>query len=526
MIVKKIGVGKRRKTSKRDYIKALVKYVFGRTAGAVADKVSHSGSRNFISEKLDAQLNEMLAVVDGAPRSSEPVSHWIVSWQAGETPTAAQLEEAVDIFIEEFGLKKHLVLYACHQNTRNIHLHLIINRIDTKTYRSIKVNGGFDIEAGHRAIARIEQQQGWILSPRARYTIHQQTGDAMRSSRVPKKPADESGRPSEKETVAGDFGSAESQARAVVEVLIDNSDVSSWADWHRRLTESGIRYEQSGSGAVFFVDTIAVKASAVHRKASLLQRERLWGAYQSASDFGFSPVLHPVSRTVVKPEPGITEQWQTTEKKLRELAEREAYARLDAQQKLELQQMRERQDAQRRQLQARSWVKRGLELRALKSILAYELATERARLESKQRAERRALKAEMARFGGGVMSGTGTGTRAIATVDICGFYPLAEAGSSEVWYRDVWGRLAFVDVGERIYIYTNDRAAILAMLQLGMEKWGAVEVFGDDDFKQRCAEMACENGIVLTNPELQAYFTPAAGGMWEDDACEEGGMNF
>jgi len=522
VIVKKIGVGKRRKTTKRDYVKSLINYVFGRTARAAADKVGYSGARNFISGTIEAQINEMLAVVDGAPRSSEPVSHWILSWQAGETPTAAQLEEAVDVFLDEFGLQKHLVLYACHQNTGNLHLHLVLNRIDPQNYRATKVNGGFDIEAGHRAIARIEQKQGWASSARARYAIDTR-GVALRAFGTQNKTVDEkTGRLSEKrvevETVAGDFGSAESRAKAVVAVLIDSPAVDGWTDWHCRLAESGIRYEKSGSGAVFFVGAVAIKASAVHRKASLLNRERQWGVYQSASDCGISPGLQPVSRTVIKPVPDDAAHWRMAEKKRRELAERAARTQLEVQQKYQRQQLQERQDAQRREIQARSWIKRGLELRALQSLMAYEQAAERAHFASTQRAEWQALATEMLRFGGGVMAGKGTGTTA---ADIRGFYPLAETGSSEVWYRDVWGRLAFVDVGERIYIYTNDPAAILGMLQLAIAKWGAVEVFGSDDFKRCCAEVARANGIALANPELQSYFTTTAqpGGEEEDYPC-------
>ncbi len=103
----------------------------------------------------------MADLADVARRCPQPVQLWIVSWRQGEQPTAAQANRAVGLFLAEMGLSEHQCIYALHRNTDNYHLHLAINRVHPDTERVVTVNGGFDIEIAHRAIARIEHEQGW-----------------------------------------------------------------------------------------------------------------------------------------------------------------------------------------------------------------------------------------------------------------------------------------------------------------------------------------------------------------------------
>ena len=136
-------------------------------------KVSHTGARNFLSSDPAAQIAEMQALAGAAPRATNPVSHFVFSWQEGEQPTAEQAEEAVSLALHEFGMTDHQCVYAIHRDTDNIHLHLLINRVDPMTEKVSKINKGFDLEAGHRAIARIEHAQGWASQQNARYVVQE-----------------------------------------------------------------------------------------------------------------------------------------------------------------------------------------------------------------------------------------------------------------------------------------------------------------------------------------------------------------
>jgi hypothetical protein len=66
------------------------------------------------------------------------------------------------------------------------------------------------------------------------------------------------------------------------------------------------------------------------------------------------------------------------------------------------------------------------------------------------------------------------------------------------------GAVAFTDHGDRVEIGNwRDRETVLAAMQLGAEKWGALTVNGTDRYKGLAVELAAEHGFRLTNPELQ-----------------------
>lgn len=65
------------------------------------------------------------------------------------------------------------------------------------------------------------------------------------------------------------------------------------------------------------------------------------------------------------------------------------------------------------------------------------------------------------------------------------------------------GRVSFTDRGRRIDVWQQqDAGAVLAVLQLGAQKWGVVTITGPDEFKQLCANLAAKHSIRIGNPEL------------------------
>jgi hypothetical protein len=162
MIVKKVPTSKRAPPkSKALNVRALADYIAGARAGGDGEKVEYRGSVNLLNVDHEGQVQEMIDLAELARCSSQPVQHWILSWREGEQPTAAQADAAVVTFLEEMGLSRHQAIYALHRNTHNWHLHLAVNRVDPETEKIVTVNGRFDHEVAHRAIARIERNQGW-----------------------------------------------------------------------------------------------------------------------------------------------------------------------------------------------------------------------------------------------------------------------------------------------------------------------------------------------------------------------------
>lgn len=242
-------------------------------------KVLHVGAFGFVTRRRSGWKAEMVALAFEAPRSKNPFSHWILSWPKGEVPTARQFDEAVVLFLDELGLPEHQVVYAAHQDTENVHLHMVINRVHPDTVRVIKPNRGFDHEAGQRAIARIEHVQGWKPERGARYAVSPDGSIA----RIPKAgPA--ARKPSQRARDIEVWSGERSAERICIEEAAPRmAAASTWADLHRELAAIGIEYRRKGSGGVLVVGEIVVKASSAGRGCSLPLLSKRLGAFEPSS---------------------------------------------------------------------------------------------------------------------------------------------------------------------------------------------------------------------------------------------------
>lgn len=134
-------------------------------------KCIYGGARGFQATTRAGQKMEMLALAEESAHSKDPINHYVLSWPQGEQPTPTQIEAAVDLLLDTMGLTGHQALYGLHVDTDNVHLHLMVNRVHPITRKVIEINKGFDLEALHRAVARIEHAQGWRREARGRYRV-------------------------------------------------------------------------------------------------------------------------------------------------------------------------------------------------------------------------------------------------------------------------------------------------------------------------------------------------------------------
>src|SRR5262249_26150415 len=109
--------------------------------------------------------------------SKDPIVHYVMSWQEGEAPKEAQVEEALSLFLAELGLPEHQVVYGLHADTENYHLHVMLNRVHPDSLQVAPLWNDFD--AADRALARIEHAQGWQREERGRYRV-QEDGELVR----------------------------------------------------------------------------------------------------------------------------------------------------------------------------------------------------------------------------------------------------------------------------------------------------------------------------------------------------------
>ena len=378
MIVKKVPSSKVK--NKSASIRDLADYIREPHNQNPDEKVLYANGRAFLCDDHAAQREEMVALAAESVRSKNPVNHYVISWREGEQPSPEQVEEAVSIFTEELGLREHQAIYALHKDTDNIHLHIAINRVHPETLKAVKINNGFDIEAAHKAIARIEHAQGWQREQNGRYQVLE-NGELGREHYDPDKPRQPDQRKRDMENRTGE--------KSAERVAIENGaaiikQAQSWEQLHRELAAQGMRYEKTGSGATVFVGDVGVKASDVDRNASLSKMQKRLGQYQPA------PQRQQVAQREPEPIKPDVPGWKDyiNGRKAHYAEKNAAKLEQDKRQEQERKALQEQQKARRDELMRGNWKGKGEVLNAIRSVIAAEQAAEKAALKEKQQKER------------------------------------------------------------------------------------------------------------------------------------------
>ena len=519
MIVKKVPSSKVK--NKSASIRDLTDYIREPHNQNPDEKVLYANGRAFLCDDHAAQREEMVALAAESVRSKNPVNHYVISWREGEQPSPEQVEEAVSIFTEELGLREHQSIYALHKDTDNIHLHIAINRVHPETLKAVKINNGFDIEAAHKAIARIEHAQGWQREQNGRYQVLE-NGELGREHYDPDKPRQPDQRKRDMENRTGE--------KSAERVAIENGaaiikQAQSWEQLHRELAAQGMRYEKTGSGATVFVGDVGVKASDVDRNASLSKMQKRLGQYKPA------PQRQQVAQREPEPIKPDVPGWKDyiNGRKAHYAEKNAAKLEQDKRQEQERKALQEQQKARRDELMRGNWKGKGEVLNAMRSVIAAEQAAEKAALKEKQQKEREQHRqrfrpypdleqwqrmqkspelAEQWRHRASEPQRIeGDRDEPPTPRDIRAYQP--EIHGKQVHYtrkEDAGaGRgVSFVDKGKSIDIHDwRDRDTTLAALQLSAQKWGSFTVNGNDEYKAMCAKLAAEHGFKITNPELQ-----------------------
>jgi hypothetical protein len=520
MIVKKVPTSKLAPAkSKAHNVRALADYIAGRKAGGAGEKVEQRGALNLLNLDHEGQVQEMIDLAEVAKRSPQPVQHWIMSWREGEQPTSAQADLAAKMFLAEMGLAEHQAIYGLHRDTDNWHLHMAVNRVHPETEKLATVNNGFDHEVAHRAIARIEQAQGWQREDRGLFRVKE-------DGRVEREQARDE-RERKPSVRARDFeervGGRSAERVAIEDGAPAIRAARNWREMHQSLAEMGMRFERKGSGAILWVGDQPVKASGAGRDCSMSALQKRLGEFEPTRDA--ARVMTPTRA----PEPIMPRAhgWkQYIEARRRHYLERSrGWEEKTAQQREDRQRMAARHRRERTDILRGSWKGRGALLNATRSVLATRQAQERAEQRDCQKLERGELHRNRGRFPSyeewlrqidhelaqewrhrerrpaGIEGPT---FERPTSQDIRAFAPRVEGW--HVHYRRVGerGAPAFTDRGKEIDIYDcNRRESVLAALQLSAQKWGTFTIRGNDRFQRMCVELAVEHGFNITNPKLQ-----------------------
>jgi hypothetical protein len=524
MIIKYIANPKTQ-SSKASRIGSLLDYIEadGRADAQKAEYVGANGS--FYSDSQQGQRAEMVALAMEATRSKDPVDHWLLSWKEGEQPTQEQCNEAVEILKRHLGMSsEHLAVFALHRNTKNYHLHVVLNRVHPDTLRV--EDKGWCIDKAHKAIAEIIHAQGWEAEKNARY-LAGRNGEVMRANSV-REPQPRS-KARDHENATGEKSCERIAQEKAAPILLN---AKSWAQVHEGLAQVDMRYERKGSGAMLWVGDQPLKASCIGREFSRIRMEERLGEFQPDSRDNSMPIQ---PRTAEPLRPDMPANWAEYRKTLG--ANRKQKNAAQVQQRMDHRAAREVQSAEFRNersalYQRGKWS--GDALNVARSLLAADHAKRKAELMERQKRERDSLRmrfgrrktfeqflveqgepqlAEQWRYRDTETPGAailGDGDEIPRKRDIRDFTAQvrqsAQSQLAEIHYssRSDPSHICFTDRGKRIEVWqAQDEAAVLAALQLGAQKWGTLTITGPDEFKQLCAQLAAQHGFKINNPELR-----------------------
>jgi hypothetical protein len=517
MVGKKIK-NPNKSASKATRIGKLSDYIVNPEREDKQEKCIYSGSRGFVlAEDHDERKEEMLALATACVRSPDPITHYAFSWQAGERPSPEQIEELIDKFEEEMGVKGHQIIYGLHADTDNYHLHVELNRVSPVTEQVVEINKGYDIEVCHYIIQQIEELQGWAREDGAAYRVRDDDGKIVR---IGERNIQPSSKALEFENRTGERSAERIAQQEAAPVILSSR---SWGELHERLGKIGIRFVKEGSGAKLQINNEFVKASRASRACSLNHLEQRLGPFQ--------PAEHAIVAER-KPEPAeakFAEEWALFR------AEKEKHDRqkeaVKERQRAGKTALSEKHAKELADIDSHNWRGKELERELLVRVVEGRHAQEVVRFNKEQRKEYGASadfpdfvpwleqhdskradqwrhRHPTAEREWGVLFGSPKQEEKeeeSPAIDLSSFSATVDEKRRIVIYtRRGQTSPAFIDLGKFIDVRSsNDEGAILAAMQLAAQRWEALEIKGSPEFARICTKLAAQHGFKIANPELQ-----------------------
>ena len=468
---------------------ALARYVLDtQVLGAheveAGEKVDLHGTRCLQGSALAEFQRQMLAANLLVPGAMDPAEHYVMSWKAHEQPVLRQIEDAVDVFAEEMGYQDCQIVWATHSNTKNYHLHLLVNRIDLAQQKVVSPGGRWEIDRLHQIAALIEDAQGWESEPNSIYAsiggevCERATGKIMRRANGSRTGCDT-------RRFAPPERWRSSENVAVAEAL---RSACSWQDLHNRLAKLNSAYRTKGSGAEIWINGELMKASSFGREFSYgAMTERL-------GDYAPDPLRE-------------RDAYESYLVALREERRRVREALNQA-----LAELRERRKRLKKKILADK-----SEYKAIIAAARLELSFDLAEAEVKKAFDRaRATIAETKlRRAQWYQAGQPAPTKVklpefIFTQNVTRDHAIARdhgltgrTYDHAVEYRRDDGSLAVTDVGVVLIIHQIEKNVVAASLAMASTRGGRIRVTGSQEYLDICRDVAKAKGytVVLENGE-------------------------
>lgn len=209
-----------------------------------------------VFEALNTQLKNQRAV-------SDKTYHLIVSFRAGEEPSAETLQAIETELCAGLGFKDHQRVSAVHCDTENLHIHIAINKVHPSKHT---IHNPFqDYKTLAKLCAKLEQQYGLEVDNHSTQRNHS------------------AGRARDMEAHAG----VESLITWIQQnALTQIKQANSWEALHTVLHENDLSIKPRGNGLAISTlnGEIGVKASSVAQELSKGKLEQLLGSFHAANE--------------------------------------------------------------------------------------------------------------------------------------------------------------------------------------------------------------------------------------------------
>jgi hypothetical protein len=512
---------------------------------------------------------EMERVARRNERVKDAAYHYILSWRSGEDPTDSQAFDAVSETLSALDMADHQWIGAVHRNTRHVHTHVAVNRVNPATYESVYPKG--DWIALDLACRQLEMRHGWGHSP-GPHVVEADTDNSPNIVRM-RRDCSEVAKPSPT-SKARNFAAwsgvesfqewvgkspADSLRRA-----LEKPDVN-WQDVHETLKSFNLEYRPKGSGAVVVdcstPERLCAKASHVGRFASFGQLVSRLGPFEHRREYS-SPRHSPEQVQAVESKTsyhGVAQKRIQYQEQLRvtpnELFKRyeAAKSEWEAAEGRKVQQVWSRQkNSEHARIEALREENRAVRKRIktspkhdnkriLYSVQAFAAAAKREALQRRLREERRELRALQNSRNVGTWrewltrQATAGDKGAVEVLRRIRYRDRAERRSHEPrikigsvtcvdapckivlegvnWVADARGvdyrvndTIMFRDEGRRVVFRDLGDDAIWAGLLLCREKWArGLCLSGTDEFKTKVGLMAATMRIRIADPMVKQH---------------------
>jgi hypothetical protein len=486
----------------------LAKYVTSELdkAGRVADVfIANCQSDN----PLIAAKEMEICQARNTRTNDDKTYHLLLSFPDGERPDGDRLREIAAAAAQSLGYAEHQRVAVVHDDTDNLHVHLIINKIHPERHTIHTPHRDFKILA--ELCMKLERDNSLI------HTNHE-----------PGKTAPEAkARDMEAHNGAESFLSYTKE-----KALPFLAAALSWDALHSGLAEVGVSLRLRGNGLVIVdhAGTVAVKASTVSRDFSKTKLEKRLGVfvpYEAARTTPNTEIPSPEKLLFTypkSPQPGTSQFYQqyqqanatARQKRKTELAtlweqQKQTMQRIAATAKLELPKA------------ASHHLKRNLRLQARNTANAAIANVRRSMIQKRQEIRNRHkplsyiewLKLEAMRGNAPAIYALwkrGAVTPALVNITACDLRDTRliaakiahVTGRGTLFYRA--GEDVFRDTGSHVSVKRDvSDAGIQAALRIAMAKFSGqpLTVNGTEEFKERCIMVAEAAGLSLTFSDVQ-----------------------